>query len=127
VIRVGKFHNRVKDKLDEWIYFFKNAEIKSGFTARGLKEVGERLDMIKLNEKDAKAYDRYLKNLMDIASDQHSKMADAQELINKGKEERDVEIVLRLHNKGKKPDEISDLTGLPLQRVNQIIENQSDK
>ena len=47
VIKVGKFHNRVKDKLDEWIYFFKNAEIKSGSTAKGLKEVAERLDEIK--------------------------------------------------------------------------------
>lgn len=28
IIKVSQFHNRVKDKLDEWIYFFKNAEIK---------------------------------------------------------------------------------------------------
>jgi hypothetical protein len=53
-----------------------------------------------LNEKDAKEYKRYLKGLRDIASEQHTKMADAQDLINqginKGKEERDVEIVIRL-------------------------------
>ena len=44
VIKVGKFGNRVKDKLDEWIYFFKNAEIKADFSAKGLKEASERLD-----------------------------------------------------------------------------------
>ncbi len=50
VIKVGKFGNRVKDKLDEWIYFFKNAEIKTDFSAKGLKEASERLDEMKLNE-----------------------------------------------------------------------------
>ena len=41
-------------------------------------------DEMKLNERDAKDYKRYLKQLRDIASEQHTKMADAQELINKG-------------------------------------------
>jgi predicted transposase/invertase (TIGR01784 family) len=50
VIKVSQFHNRVKDKLDEWIYFFKNAEIKNSFSAKGLKEAGEKLDEMKLNE-----------------------------------------------------------------------------
>lgn len=97
VIKVGKFHNRVKDKLDEWIYFFKNAEIKSGSTAKGLKEVAERLDEMKLNEKDAKDYKRYLKLLRDVASDQHTKMADAQDLIKKGEENKEIEVLLEMH------------------------------
>ena len=96
VIKVSQFHNRVKDKLDEWIYFFKNAEIKIGFSAKGLKEVNERLDEMKLNEKDAKAYKKYLKNLRDIASDQHTKMADAQELINKGREEEKIDVIIEM-------------------------------
>ena len=62
MIKVGKFGNRVKDKLDEWIYFFKNAEIKTDFSAKGLKEASERLDEMNLNGKDAKEYKRYLKN-----------------------------------------------------------------
>jgi hypothetical protein len=84
VIKVSKFGNRVKDKLDEWIYFFKNAEIKTDFSAKSLKEASERLDEMNLNEKDAKEYKKYLKNLRNVASDQHTKMADAQELIKKG-------------------------------------------
>jgi predicted transposase/invertase (TIGR01784 family) len=99
VIKVGKFGNRVKDKLDEWIYFFKNAEIKADFSAKGLKEANERLDEMKLNEKDAKEYKRYLKELRDIASEQHTKMADAQDLIlaeQKGKESMTREFVIEL-------------------------------
>lgn len=79
------------------------------------------------NDKDAKEYKKYLKRLRDIASEQHTKMADAQDLINKGKEERDIEIVMRLHSKDKTPDEISDLTGLQAGRVIEIIERQRSK
>jgi len=108
VIKVGKFHNRVKDKLDEWIYFFKNAEIKSGSTAKGLKEVAERLDEMKLNEKDAKDYKRYLNQLRDVASEQHTKMADAQGLIRKGK----IEVAQNLKLMGLSNSDIKKATGL---------------
>jgi predicted transposase/invertase (TIGR01784 family) len=131
VIKVSKFGNRVKDTLDEWIYFFKNAEIKAEFSAKGLKEANERLDEMKLNEKDAKEYKRYLKGLRDIASEQHTKMADAQDLINqginKGKEEERVETVLRLAKKGKSIAEISDLLDMGIEIVRQIIENHPNR
>lgn len=123
IIKVSQFHNRVKDKLDEWIYFFKNAEIKNNFSAKGLKEVNERLDEMKLNEKDAKEYKKYLKNLRDIASDQHTKMADAQDLINQALEKKEIEHVLRLHNKGMADIEIADLLGITVERVQQIVVN----
>ena len=124
VIKVEKFGNRVKDKLDEWIYFLKNAEIKNDFSAKGLKAAGEKLDEMKLNEKEAKDYKKYLKGLRDIASEQHTKMADAQDLINKGKEEERIETVLRLFKKGKSNEEISDLLDLGVEQVRRIVENQ---
>ncbi len=126
VIKVGKFTNRVKDKLDEWIYFFKNAEVKKEFSAKGLKEASEKLDEMKLNEKDAKDYKNYLKSLRNIASEQHTKMADAQDLINKGKEEERIETVMRLKHKGKSIDEIADLLDLPLKTVEQIVKKHSN-
>ena len=76
VIKVGQFDNRVQDKLDEWIYFFKNSEIKKGFSAKGLKEASERLTEMSLNEQEAREYRRYLRHLHDVASDQHTKMYD---------------------------------------------------
>jgi len=127
VIKVSQFHNRVKDKLDEWIYFFKNAEIKNNFSAKGLKEVNERLDEMKLNEKDAKAYKRYLKNLRDIASDQHTKMVDAQDLINKGREEKGIEAVIGLFEIGLAEDKIAIALKMPLEEVSQIIDNHKNK
>jgi predicted transposase/invertase (TIGR01784 family) len=127
VIKVGKFGNRVKDKLDEWIYFFKNAEIKNDFSAKGLKAAGEKLDEMKLNDKDAKEYKKYLKELRDIASDQHTKMADAQELINKGKEEEKTEIIFEMNREGLPVAQIAKIVKKTEQEVRQIIENHPDK
>jgi predicted transposase/invertase (TIGR01784 family) len=127
VIKVGKFGNRVKDKLDEWIYFFKNAEIKADFSAKGLKEASERLDEMKLNEKDAIEYKRYLKGLRDIASDQHTKMADAQELINKGKEDKEIEVILEMHKDGVPIKTIAKYLKTNEERVIQIIEMHPNK
>lgn len=116
VIKVGKFGNRVKDKLDEWIYFFKNAEIKNDFSAKGLKEASERLDEMKLNEKDAKEYKKYLKNLRDVASEQHTKMADARDLIKKGK----VEVAQNLKLMGLSNSDIKKATGLSDEEIESL-------
>lgn len=116
VIKVGKFSNRVNDKLDEWIYFFKNAEIKTDFSAKGLKEASERLDEMKLNEKDAKEYKKYLKNLRDLASDQHTKMADAQDLIKKGK----IEVAQNLKTMGLSNLDIKQATGLSDEEIEKL-------
>ena len=127
VIKTGKFRNRINDKLDEWVYFLKNAEIKPSFSAKGLKEANEKLDAMKLPEKERKAYDRYLRHLMSIASRNHTIEIDAKEIIKKAQEEKEIEFVLRLHDKEISPPEISDLTGLPLERIMRIIEHYSNQ
>lgn len=68
VIQVEEFNDVTKDGLDEWIYFLKHAKIKKGFKAKGLVEANEKLEIMRLPEKDQKAYKRYLESLMDDAS-----------------------------------------------------------
>jgi predicted transposase/invertase (TIGR01784 family) len=127
VIKTSKFSGRINDKLDEWVYFLKNAEIKPSFSAKGLKEANEKLDAMKLPEMERKAYDKYLSHLMSIASRNHTIEIDAKEIIKKAQEEKEIEFVLRLHDKGINPPEISDLTGLTLERVLEIIENYTNR
>lgn len=122
VIKVEKFDDRVKDKLDEWIYFFKNAEIKNNFSAKGLKSAVEKLDEMKLNETEAKDYKRYLKDLRDMASEQHTKMADAQELIDKGRTEKEIEAVLGLVEIGLSWEQIAVALKISVERVKEIVE-----
>ena len=122
VIKTGKFRNKVKDKLDEWIYFLKNAEIKPAFSAKGLKEANEKLDTMKLPEKERKAYDAYLRHMMSIASRNHNIEIAAKEIIRTAKEEERTNTVLKLRKKGKSVEEISDLLDIDIEVVRQITD-----
>ena len=37
IIKVSQFHERVQNKIDEWIYFLKNGQIKNEFSAQGIQ------------------------------------------------------------------------------------------
>jgi predicted transposase/invertase (TIGR01784 family) len=127
VIKTGKFRNKVKDTLDEWIYFLKNAEIKSTFSAKGLKEANEKLDAMKLPEKERKAYDAYLRHMMSIASRNHNIEIDAKEIIKKAKEEGKIEAVLGLYEHGVSLEIIAKSLKISKESVLQIIANHPDK
>ncbi len=126
VIKTGKFSGRVKDKLDEWVYFLKNAEIKPGFSAKGLKEANEKLDELKLNENERKEYNAYIKHLMSVSSRNHMIEIDTKEIIKKAKdeakEEAQVNTIAKLYGKNIADEEIAQLLDLPLQRVQDVIE-----
>jgi len=63
LLKINRFNDIAKDKLDEWIYFLKNEEIKPGFTARGLKEAEEKLNIMKLSDEERRAYERFIEDL----------------------------------------------------------------
>jgi predicted transposase/invertase (TIGR01784 family) len=54
--------------IDEWIYFFKNETIKDEFTAQGLKEAKEELDILKMSEEERHEYEAYQESLRYQAS-----------------------------------------------------------
>lgn len=68
ILKVNSFNDKAKDGLDEWIYFLKNEAVKPGSKAKGLKEAEEALDLIKLSEKDRRAYEEYQADLHRRAS-----------------------------------------------------------
>lgn len=123
VVKTGKFRNKVKNTLDEWIYFLKNAEIKPSFSAKGLKEANEKLDTMKLPEKERKAYNAYLRHLMSIASRNHTIEIDAKEIIKKAKEEKEIEAVIGLNRIGLENEKIADALNMKVEKVAQILEN----
>jgi predicted transposase/invertase (TIGR01784 family) len=61
ILKVDSFDGKAKSKLDEWIYFFKNNEIKDEFTARGLEKAKEILDYDKLSVEEKRDYDNLLR------------------------------------------------------------------
>lgn len=120
LIKVSKFRNRVSDKLDEWIYFLKNGEVREDFSAKGLLEAKEKLDEMKMSEADRKAYQKYLKKLRDIASEQHTKMADAEELIKDTEKKRSLEIAKKMKEAGETVDKMVLYTGLSKEEIESL-------
>ena len=103
LIKVNKFNDIAKDTLDEWVYFFKNEEIKEEFNAKGLKKAKQELDILKLPEEERKAYERYLDDLHYQASMIESSYGWG---IKKGKEEGIKEGIKEGLEKGKKEGRI---------------------
>lgn len=68
LIKVNNFNDNATDTLDEWIYFLKNSEIKSEFSAKGIKEANEVLKIINMTDQERREYDRFVEVLSDRAS-----------------------------------------------------------
>jgi predicted transposase/invertase (TIGR01784 family) len=60
LLDVTNFNNVAKSTLDEWIYYLKNSEVKDNFTAKGMNEVREYLDLEKLNPEEKRQYEKAL-------------------------------------------------------------------
>ncbi len=68
LIRVNQFDDNAKNSIDEWIYFFKNSEIKDEFKAKGLAEAREKLKTLQMTKQQYSEYQKYLEVLSSNAS-----------------------------------------------------------
>ncbi|MDR3000873.1 MAG: PD-(D/E)XK nuclease family transposase [Fibromonadaceae bacterium] len=62
LLKVDRFRDIVKSKLDEWMYYLKNSSIKSDFAAPGLLEADSRLEYSRLSPEDRRSYDKHVDN-----------------------------------------------------------------
>ncbi|MCI5146924.1 MAG: Rpn family recombination-promoting nuclease/putative transposase [Candidatus Electrothrix sp. AR3] len=62
LIEVERFHDIINTGIDEWVYFFKNFEVRSDFRSKNIQVAAEKLDLLKMSETERRAYERYLTN-----------------------------------------------------------------
>lgn len=72
IINIKNFNDIAVDTVDEWIYFLKNEKIKDNFSAKGLLEAKEKLNVLTLNESERADYEQYQKELHHQASNYES-------------------------------------------------------
>jgi len=96
IIKVNKFNDIAKNSLDEWIYFLKNEEIKSNFTAKGLDKAKNTLNIMQLEGEEKLNYDRYIEKRRDEKSFAITKELELQEEREKGKKEEKINIAKNL-------------------------------
>ncbi|MFP5042879.1 PD-(D/E)XK nuclease family transposase [Parasediminibacterium sp. JCM 36343] len=117
LIKVNQFKDNAKDTLDEWVYFLKNSEVKDSFKAKGLKEAGDVLDIMRLTAGDQYGYNRYLDSLHVKASEILTLQSEAEYRI---KINRDYEIARNCINEGLDDSTISKITKIPIQEVQKL-------
>jgi len=118
VIRVNKFNDITKNRLDEWIYFLKNEMIKDDFSAKGLDKAQKTLDIMKLKDEDRRAYNRKLENLSLEKSLARSREIEAEE---RGEQKKQIEIAKNLLDV-LDIETISEKTGLSVEEIEGLKE-----
>lgn len=117
VIKVNQFDDVAKDSLDQWIYYFKNDEIREEFTAKGMKEARELWRVDRLSPSDRKSYIKHMEYLSDRASMEWTMKVDAEDKIKK---KRDLEIAKSLKENGADIDLIIKSTGLSREEIEKL-------
>jgi len=119
VIKTNRFNEVAKDKLDEWIYFLKTAEIKDEFTAKGLKAASQKLDILKLDPADRKAYDQYMEAQRSDASFVETVKLEISSAIR--------EVAENAIKLGLAFEVVAQITGLSIEGVKEIAEGMKGK
>jgi predicted transposase/invertase (TIGR01784 family) len=117
LLKVNQFNDNAKDTLDEWVYFLKNSEVKDNFKAKGLKEAGEVLDIMRLPKDDEYGYNRYLDSLHLKASEIFTLQTEAEYRVA---EKKATEIAINLLQIGLPVDQIVKATELSITQIEDL-------
>ena len=108
-ISVPCFNDVIKSEIDEWLYVLKNYKIKENFQSPYIAKLKENFSVSRMTIEEHQAYIDYLnevnkaEDVLDIAETQG---------FDKGKAERNIEIVKKMLAKGKDIKEIAEFTDL---------------
>ncbi len=117
LLKVNQFNDIAKDTLDEWVYFLKNSEVKDAFKAKGLKEAGEVLDIMRLPKSDEYSYNRYLDSLHLKASEMFSLQTEAEFNV---RDDEKIQVAKRLIQKNSDDSFITDATELSIEKIKEL-------
>lgn len=117
VLKVNQFNNVAKDSLDEWIYYFKNNEIKDEFKAKGISKAKELWRIDNLNEEERLNYHKHIENLRYEASMLWTMQIDEEERVRKDEKKA---IARELKHNGLPIEIILKSTGLTQEEIERL-------
>ena len=121
LLKVNQFDDNAKDTLDEWIYFLKNSEVKDEFRAKGLKEAGEVLDIMRLDEKGQYGYNRYMDSISLKASEIYTWQVEAEFKVREDEKNKNfLAIAKKGIQKNLGNQTISEITNLTIEQVEKL-------
>ena len=117
LIQTTKFNNIINDTLDEWIYFFKNSEVKDNFHAKGMEEVKKKLSILNMTDEERKRYDKYLERLSSEASYAETLKIEAEEKV---REDQKKEIAINCIELDFSNEQIAKITSLSISMIEEL-------
>jgi predicted transposase/invertase (TIGR01784 family) len=128
VIKVNQFDDIAKDTLDEWIYYFKNNEIKDNFTAKGIGKAKKLWRLDNLSQEEQKTYQKHLEDLRYGASMAWTMKVDAEDRIREegreeGEKKKAIKVAKGMLRKGFDIETIIELTGVTKAEIEKLQDN----
>lgn len=113
LIEVERFQNIIQNGIDEWVYFFKNSEIKDEFHSKNIQQAREKLDVLKMNAEERRAYEEFL--VARAAQDDILQTARLE-----GERDKAHQIARSMRQEGLEPAMIAKITGLSLAEIDAL-------
>lgn len=150
IIRVNEFNQVAKTPLEEWIEYLKSGKISDSTDAPGLKEAKQKLQYLKMTKEERTAYDKHIDDIM-IQNDvldtakieglaegraiglaegraegraiglQEGRAEGLAEGRAEGNNEGKTEVAINLKRMGMSDDDISKVTGLPVELIATLV------
>lgn len=138
LIRVEKYQNIVRKAIDEWVYMFKNNEVKDEFESKNIKKAAQKLKEMNMTEAQKKLYDRFLDNLarqkdqIETAKEEGFEIGEKKGIekgieigekkgIEKGVEKQQIKTVIKGFKKGSSIEFLMEITDLSEVEINEIL------
>lgn len=121
LIRVEKYQNIIRKKIDEWIYLIKNNEVKEGSTAKNIEKAEEKLAYLNMNEAER---ERYLQYIIDLKREEDivntAKEEGESKGVKKGKKEQQFLTAKLMKEDGEPTEKIMRFTGLSREEIENL-------
>jgi predicted transposase/invertase (TIGR01784 family) len=129
LIEVERFHNIINSGIDEWVYFFKNSEVRSDFRSKNIQAAAEKLDLLKMSPAERRAYEKYQvnraseKDMIESAYDEGIEKG-IEKGVEQGVEKGKVEVAVNMLRMGLLTvEQIAQATGLSEEAIRKISED----
>ena len=124
LIRVNNFNDNVKEDIDEWVYMFKNSEVKKEFKSKNIDKAKQKLDILKMSKEEKQKYEKYLENVaseIDIieTAKEEGREEGREEEREKAKEDK-IKIAKKMLRRGTSVNIVAEDTELSIEEVENI-------
>ncbi len=115
ILKINNFNDVATDTLDQWIYFLKNSEVPLFHSAKGLKEVEEKMRYEHLSDYEKAGYKRFQENRRLEASITYTAIMEATDKAM-------IEVAKKSILQGLDNQIIATITGLPIDTIQLLRE-----